>query len=151
MSGARRWARGDRGAVALEVMILVPALFVLIDVAIYAGSVATARAIVHRAAEQAVRDETIARTGDDSAQGATAASNDAQKQGYQCAVYSFSTDVIAFGAPVGTSPSVQVTVKCIFPILGATIPGIPTQVTVTETDTSVLDAYRWHAPSSPPP
>jgi hypothetical protein len=137
--------RGSHGSAALEVLILAPVLFILIDIAIYAGCVATAHAIVHRAAENAMREETAVKSGAGVKQGGFVADSIAKSQGYACG-YDFQDDNRPFSIPVGTPAQLVVTVKCTFMVPGVTLPGIPTTITVTETATSVLDTYRWRTP-----
>jgi len=135
----------ERGTAALEVLILAPVLFIMIDIAIYAGCVVTAHAIAHRAAEAGVRGRSVARTGRGSAQGGDASNNlTAGANVSPAVIYCVGSqiDTRPFAVPVGTPSTTTFTVTCSMTVPGITIPGLPQQINVSETETSVLDTYR---------
>jgi Flp pilus assembly protein TadG len=139
--------RRDGGAVVLEVLVLAPVFFLLIDLAIYAGTAATVRSMAHHAADTAAREGSIARSGTDASQETTVASMLFGHQhfaDFQCS--GVVTDNTAFSAPVGQKAQVTYTVTCKAIAKGVSFPGIPTQVNYTVTATSVLDTYRWRSP-----
>lgn len=144
----RRKKDSDRGAVVLEVLVLAPAFFLLIDLAAFAGTTAVVHSMAHRAAEAAAREASMARVGANAAQqSAGAASAVTGSQGVIDTVCtSTPVDPAKWNTPVGQDVSITFTTTCSAPVVGVTIPGIPRQVQYTVTTTSVLDPYRWRSP-----
>jgi hypothetical protein len=144
----RRKRDSDRGAVVLEVLVLAPVFFLLIDLAVFAGTTAVVHSMAHRAAEAAAREASLARVGANAAtQASNASSAVTGSQGVIDTVCTSSTISPApWGTPVGQQAAVTFTTTCSAPVVGVTIPGIPKQVRFTVTTTSVLDPYRWRTP-----
>lgn len=138
-----REVRGDRGSVALETVIVAPALLLLIGVLVFAGRVTLAQQAVDAAGMDAVRAASIARSSGEAAGDARAAATAtlANKQ-LHCRSTSVSVDTSGFGAPVGTPASTAVTVRCTVDLGDLALPGIPGSRTMTARATSPLDTYR---------
>jgi Flp pilus assembly protein TadG len=143
---SRRLGRGraDGGMAVLEVLVLAPAIFLLIDLAVYAGTVATTRAAARHAADAAAREASAARTGTSAAQ-ETAVANallgDQHLGSLTCT--GAVADASVYQVPLGQHASVTYTVSCHATVVGVTFPGIPHSFDYSTTATSVLDPYRW--------
>jgi len=128
----------------LEVLVLAPAFFLLIDLAVYAGTVATTRAAARHAADTAAREASAARTGTSAAQ-ETAVANallGSQHLGTLTCTGAVADDSV-YQAPLGQHASVTFKVTCHATVVGVTFPGIPNSFDYSTTATSVLDPYRW--------
>ncbi len=139
-TGPGGW-RDERGAAALEFVIVVPALLLIIGLMVAGGRLQHARATVTGAAESAARAASLARS-------APVARSDAQ------AVVASETaalgcvggptvtvDTRGFAAPLGRQASVRVEVRCAVPLLDLAV-GLPTTVSIHTESESVLDRYR---------
>lgn len=143
--GPRR-ARDDRGAVVLEVLVLAPVFFLLIDLGIYAGTAATVRSIAHHAADSAAREGSMARSGTGAVQDSTVPASLIYNQNLATILCNGTVvNNVPFSTAPGQRASVTYTVTCYARAKGVSFPGIPTQVSYTVTATSVLDPYRWRA------
>ncbi len=133
--------RDERGAAALEFVIIVPALLLIIGLMVAGGRLHHARSTVTGAAESAARAASLARS-------APVARSDAQSVAasetadLECAGGPATTvDTSGFAVPVGRPASVRVKVSCDVPLLGVS-PGLPATVPVHAESESVLDRYR---------
>jgi Flp pilus assembly protein TadG len=139
-----RRGRDDRGAVVLEVLVMAPVFFLLIDLGIYAGTAATVRSMAHHAADTAAREGSMARSGSGAVQETTVPSSLFLSQNF--ADFGCNGTVannVAFATAPGQRASVTYTVTCTAVAKGVSFPGVPTRVTYTVSSTSVLDPYRW--------
>ena len=139
----RRRARGDRGAVTLEFVVVAPALLALLGLLVMAGRVAIASNSVESAADEAARSASISRT----AAGARAAAEDGARrslaeQGLQCSSVQVAVNTSGFGVAVGLPAQVRATVTCVVQLSDLALPGFPGSRTVTATAVSPLDTYR---------
>lgn len=140
--GRRPGPSDERGSAAIEIVILVPALMLLLLLAVAGGRVAIAHGSVQQAAADAARSASIARTVGAAQSSATAAARATlANQGLTCASLSVSLDTSGFATPVGTPASVGATVSCTVELSQLAIPGLPDRV-VTATVSSPLDVYR---------
>lgn len=140
--GRRPGPSDERGSAAIEIVILVPALMLLLLLAVAGGRVAIAHGSVQQAAADAARSASIARTvGAAQSSAAAAARATLANQGLTCATLSVSLDTSGFATPVGTPASVGATVSCTVELSQLAIPGLPDRV-VTATVSSPLDVYR---------
>lgn len=136
-------ARGDRGSVSLEFVVLAPAMLALVALLVVAGRVAIAGNSVEEAADEAARSASISRT---AAGARAAAANGARRalaqQDLQCSLLSVDVDAGGFAVAVGRPAQVRATVTCVVRLADVAVPGFPGSRTVTATAVSPLDTYR---------
>ena len=134
-----RAQRGERGAVATELVLLTPLLILMLLFVVALGRLAGARINVDGAAAQAARAASIATTPG----GATVAAQQAATAALgsdhvTCATLQIATDTARF-APGG---SVAVTVTCAVSLADLTGLALPATEQVSSTAASVIDTYR---------
>lgn len=133
----------ERGAAALEFVLIVPALGLLIAAMIGAARVWFAHTTVEQIAGTAARAASLEHT---AGQARPAANRIARAQagtnGLRCASLSVDADVRGFQVPVGQPATVRVRVSCTVPLADLIVPGWPGHWTVTADASSVLDRYR---------
>ena len=131
----------DRGSIAIEAAILVPAILLFLLLVIAAGRAETAKGVVAAAARDAARSASLTRTQDAAT---AAAENSAEttldQEGVACRGRQAQVDYQP--STPDQAGSVQVTVVCVVPLGDLAVPGLPGTVTMTSTFTSVLDLYR---------
>ncbi len=133
----------ERGAAAVELVLIVPALMMMVLFAVAGGRVALAHGSVQQAAAAAARTASIARTaGEAHTTSQAVATATLANQGLQCTTSTVSVDTSGFASAVGTVASVTATVSCTVRLSDLSVPGLPGTVVVTETVTSPLDTYR---------
>ena len=149
MRGQSIWARAfnrsqdERGSVAIEAAIGVPAFGLFIAMIILGGRVEIAKQSVEAAAYEAARAASIERTQSEAiSSGKSAASRSLNDQGLQCASTSVTVNAAGFNAPLGTTAQVTATVTCEVDVADLAIPGLPGTRTITATASSPVDAYR---------
>ena len=140
---SRRGRRYERGSVAIEAAIGVPAFGLFVAMIILGGRVEIAKQSVEAAASEAARAASIERTqGEAITSGRTAASSSLHDQGLQCATTDIQINAAGFNAPLGTTAQVTTTVTCKVDLSDLSIPGLPGTRTITATASSPIDAYR---------
>lgn len=140
---ARRTARGDRGSVTLELVVLAPGLLLFIGMVVFAGRMSLAKQSIAQAADEASRTASIARSQPEADRTAgQAARATLTQQNLQCVSTSVSVDTTGFARPAGTPATITTTVSCIVRLSDLAVPGLPGSKTVTATATSPLDTYR---------
>jgi Flp pilus assembly protein TadG len=141
--GSQLRQRGlDRGAAAIEVAILAPALLAMIMLAVVAMRIETADQVVDSSAHDAARAASLARNGSDAHAAATsAASGTLRNQGLDCSSLTVNVDTHEFSRAVGEAASVSATVTCVVD-LSDLIPGAPGSKKLTSTFTSEIDQYN---------
>jgi Flp pilus assembly protein TadG len=132
----------QRGAAAVELTLLVPALLLVLGLLVAGGRLWFARTTVNEAAQTAARAASLAR----SAATATIAGRDAGSQslataGLRCTSSSVSISTAAFAVPVGTPSTVTSTISCIVDFSDAFLPGWPGSVELTGHGSAALDTY----------
>lgn len=137
---ARRWnqpTRSDRGDTTVELVIVIPVLFLLLLFVVYAGRLTQANTRVHHAAAQAARAASLRSQAHGPATAQTAAARALADGGLSCTSSSVSTSWNAQISP-GT---VSVTVTCAIDRsdLAPLAPGLQT---LTATSTEVIDLRR---------
>ena len=142
---ARRGNRcsGDRGAIALEFVIMTSAMILFIPLTVLWGRVSLAAGAVEQAAESAARTASIARTpalAQSTAQ--TTAADSLDQQGLECETLSVQVDTSGFTVQVGTPATVSATVTCQVRLSDLALPGLPGTHPVEGRGVSVLDTYR---------
>ncbi|PUA79477.1 TadE/TadG family type IV pilus assembly protein [Nocardioides currus] len=135
--------RDERGSVAIEAAIGVPAFGLFIAMIILGGRVEIAKQSVEAAAFEAARSASIERTqGEAITAGRSAAADSLSDQGLQCTTTSVTVNAGGFNAPLGTTAQVTATVTCHVNLSDLAIPGLPGTRTITATASSPIDAYR---------
>jgi Flp pilus assembly protein TadG len=139
----RNAPKNQRGAAAVELTLLVPALLLVLGLLVSGGRLWFARTTVNEAAQAAARAASLAR----SASTATTAGRDAGSQslttaGLRCRSTSVSISTAAFAVPVGTPSTVTSTILCIVDFSDVFLPGWPGSVELTGRGSAALDTYR---------
>ncbi|GAA1149428.1 MULTISPECIES: TadE/TadG family type IV pilus assembly protein [Nocardioides] len=142
-TSARRRRRDERGSVAIEAAIGVPAFGLFVAMIILGGRVEIAKQSVDAAAYEAARAASIERTQSEAiTSGKSAATSSLHDQGLQCTTTNITINAAAFNAPLGTTAQVTATVTCKVDVADLSIPGLPGTRTITATASSPVDAYR---------
>ncbi len=131
----------DRGAVAVETVLLVPALMMLVGLVVGGARIWTARASVDEAAHRAARTATAVSDVRTSARFAEE-SGRANLTDLPCRSSSVSVDVAALHRPPGTPGTVRATVACTVALGDLVVPGLPGELTLQGSAASVVDRYR---------
>ncbi|MFE5191670.1 TadE/TadG family type IV pilus assembly protein [Streptomyces sp. NPDC056628] len=135
--------RRDEGSAAIEAAIILPALIMLLCLAIAGGRLVTSGAKIDAAAQDAAREASLHRTAaaaHTAAQAAAAQSLD--DQGITCASTSVRIDTGGLSVPVGQVGTITAAVTCTVNLSDLLLPGVPGAKTLTSTATSVVDQYR---------
>jgi Flp pilus assembly protein TadG len=143
ISGRRNASGDQRGAAAVELALLVPALLLVLGLLVAGGRLWFARTTVNEAAQSAARAASLAR----SAAAATIAGRDAGSQslataGLRCSSTSVSISTAAFAVPVGTPSTVTSTILCNVDFSDVFLPGWPGSVDLSGHGSAALDTYR---------
>lgn len=133
--------RDERGAAAVEYVIILPALLLVIGVLVAGGRLAHTRAVVTGAAESAARAASLAREPALALADARAvATSELAVLGCQ-GNPGVKVDTSGFAVAVGRPASVSVEVSCLVPLSGL-VPGVSGPRLVEAKSESVLDRYR---------
>lgn len=136
--------RDQRGAAAVEFVVLLPVLLLLIAVVAGGARVWFARSTVQQVADSAARAASLARD-------AATAQHDAEQvarldltsAALACAGGAdVRVDAAGFAVPVGQPAGVGVRVGCRVALSDLVLPGLPGVLTVEGSSTSTLDRYR---------
>jgi Flp pilus assembly protein TadG len=135
--------RDERGAVTVELVIVVPALVIMLGLLIAGGRIWFAKSTVDQAAQSAARAASLARdagaareTGRDAAHASLATG------GLECGGESVSIDTGGFAVAVGAPATVRATVSCTISFSDVVLTGLPGSMTVVRSEGSALDTYR---------
>ena len=140
---AARVGDDERGSVAAELTLLVPALLVLLLFVVFCGRLAEARLRVDDAAHQAARAATLARSASQAdVDGRAAAQESLAWAGVSC--QQLAVEVRSAGFQPGGV--VSVTVTCRVGASNLALLAVPGTVAVSARAESVLD--RWRGPST---
>ena len=136
-------SQDERGAAAVELTLLVPALLLVLGLLVAGGRLWFARTTVNEAAQAAARTASLARSAD----AAGSAGRDAGAQslttaGLHCRSTSVLINTAAFGVPVGTPATVTSTVLCSINFSDVFLPGWPGSMNLTGRGSAALDTYR---------
>ena len=149
MMGQSIWARAfnrsrdERGSVAIEAAIGVPAFGLFVAMIILGGRVEIAKQSVEAAAYEAARAASIERTQSEAiAAGRSSAASSLHDQDVNCTSTNITVNAAAFNAPIGNTAQVNVTVTCTVNLSDLSSPGVPGTRTITTTASSPVDAYR---------
>ncbi|WP_194793298.1 TadE/TadG family type IV pilus assembly protein [Raineyella fluvialis] len=133
--------RSDRGAVAVEMVVLVPALMALVGLVVGSARIWTARATVDEAAHRAARTATALSNAATSAAAGEEAAR-ANLADLSCRRTTVVVDAAALHRPPGSEGTVRATVTCTVGLGDLVVPGLPGELTVRATADSVVDRYR---------
>ena len=142
-----RTRHGDeRGSASLELVIVVPAVVAVIALLTAGWRLWSVRSHVRDAAAAGARAATLARSGAEAEQAASAAIDaDLETVGSSCTGPTVGIDVSAFSAPPGQGGDVGVDVTCEVPFTDLLIP-MPGALTVEGHAGSRLDSFRERQP-----
>ncbi|MQW77337.1 pilus assembly protein [Nocardioides sp. dk4132] len=133
----------ERGSVAIEAAIGVPAFGLFVAMIILGGRVEIAQQAVDAAAYEAARAASIERTQSQAiAAGRSSAASSLHDQDVHCTSTNITVNAGAFNAPIGDTAQVNVTVTCTLNLSDLSIPGAPGARTITATASSPVDAHR---------
>lgn len=133
----------ERGAAAVELTLLVPALMLMLALMIAGGRIWFARTTVSEAAQTGARAASLARTSAAaSGDGREAARQSLATAGLECATTSVQVDTSGFGEQVGTPAAVSARVSCVVTFRDLVLPGLPGSLTLDAERSSALDTYR---------
>ena len=149
----------DRGSSSVEIVVLLPLVFLLLFAMVQGGLWFHARAIALGAAQEgarvaaaesssaaageAARAAAIARSADEASGSATdAASASLANQDVRCVAQSVTVDTGAFAQAPGTPGLVTATVSCQVDMSDLAFPGIPGNRTLEATMSSPIDTSR---------
>lgn len=142
---ARRARRRDeRGsAVAIESVLLVPAIMLMAALIAAGFRITVAEDAVENIAGAGARAASIARTAGQAKQDAQSVANSSlATSGLQCAPSSVQVNTAGFAVPVGQPASVSVTISCRAPLADLLVPGLGGSRLLEATSSSPLDTYR---------
>jgi Flp pilus assembly protein TadG len=144
MISLRRHApKNERGAAAVELTLLVPALLLVLGLLVVGGRLWFARTTVNEAAQTAARAASLARSaGAAGSAGREAGAQSLTTAGLHCRATSVLINTAAFGVPVGTPATVTSTVLCIVNFSDVFLPGWPGSMELTGRGSAALDTYR---------
>ena len=141
LRGIGRTERG--GAVAIESVLLVPAVMLMAALITAGFRITVAADAVENVAGASARAASIARTAGQAQQDAQSVANSSlATAGLQCAPSSVQVNAGGFGVPVGQPASVSVTVSCRAPLADLLVPGLGGSRLLEATSSSPLDTYR---------
>ena len=139
----RNSTEDQRGAAALELTLLVPALLLVLGLLVAGGRLWFARTTVNEAAQTAARAASLARSSTTAiAAGREAGSRSLATAGLRCRSASVSVSTAAFSVPVGTPSTVTSTILCVLDLSGVFLPGLPGSLQLTGHGSAALDTYR---------
>jgi Flp pilus assembly protein TadG len=135
--------RDQRGAAAVELTLLVPALLLMLGLLVAGGRLWFARTTVNEAAQTAARAASLARSAEDATTaGRDAGSRSLTTAGLRCRSTSVSIKTAAFAVPAGTPSTVTSTVSCIVDFSDVFLPGWPGSTELIGRGSAALDTYR---------
>jgi Flp pilus assembly protein TadG len=133
----------ERGSVAAELTLLMPALLMLLLFVVFCGRLAEARLRVNDAAHQAARAATIARNPTQASTDAQAAAQNSLAQaGVSCRQLAVDTQLAGF-QPGAT---LSVTLTCHLDTADLALLSLPTTIGVSARADSVIDRWRGGSP-----
>ena len=129
---SRTRAMRERGAVAAELAVVIPALILMLGMIIAGGRLWFARTTVVEAAQTAARAASLERSaGPALAAGREAGDSIMSTAGLNCSSSSISVDTAAFGVPAGVPATVNATVRCSVRLGDLGLPVLPGSTDVT--------------------
>jgi Flp pilus assembly protein TadG len=135
--------RNQRGAAAVELTLLVPALLLMLGLLVAGGRLWFARTTVNEAAQTAARAASLARsTYASTAAGREAGAQSLETAGLRCRSTSVSINTAALGVPAGTPSTVNSTITCSVDFSDVMLPGWPGSMELIGRGSAALDTYR---------
>jgi Flp pilus assembly protein TadG len=139
----RHLPKNERGAAAVELTLLVPALLLVLGLLVVGGRLWFARTTVNEAAQTAARAASLARSaGAAASAGREAGAQSLTTAGLHCRSTSVVINAAAFAVAVGTPATVTSTVECIVNFSDVFLPGWPGSMELTGRGSAALDTYR---------
>jgi Flp pilus assembly protein TadG len=139
----RSIAEDNRGAAAVELTLLVPALLLVLGLLVAGGRLWFARTTVNEAAQTAARAASLARSSAAAiAAGQEAGSQSLATAGLRCTSTSVSINTAAFAVPVGSPSTVTSRILCNVDFSDVFLPGWPGSLQLTGRGSAALDTYR---------
>ena len=139
--------RDERGAVAMELVVLVPMLMMVLGVMTAGWRLWTARTQVSDAAAAAARAATLEASGQAAAERARlVARADLETVKAECDPSSVDVDTSAFATPPGQPGKVRVDVTCRVRLSDLIAPGLPGSWQVQANREHSLDTFRERRP-----
>lgn len=139
-------ARTERGAASVEAVILIPAVLLLVGLALIGGRYWYVSTAVDEAAWTAARSASLERNAESGQRAAhRIASSNLRGAGTDCADLRVRINATGLTAPVGVPATVTVDVQCRVPLADLLVPGAPGSVVVSGQATSVVDRHRGRA------
>lgn len=145
-SCSRRRKGDERGSMAAEAVIVIPAILLLVALFAVGYRLWSARSAVAGAAEAGARAASLAgnpSTGQ--ARAADAVAGNLQTLGVRCASQSLTADVGALAQPPGSEGSVSVTLTCVVDLRDLGLPG-GGSLTVTRSASERVDTFGERRP-----
>ena len=143
INGPLKRLRDQRGAAAVELTLLVPALLLTLGLLVAGGRLWFARTTVNEAAQTAARAASLARSADSAASaGREAGTQSLATAGLHCRSTSVLINTAAFEVPPGTPATVTSTITCILDFSDVLLPGWPGSTALTGRGSAALDTYR---------
>jgi Flp pilus assembly protein TadG len=143
INGPLKRLRDQRGAAAVELTLLVPALLLTLGLLVAGGRLWFARTTVNEAAQTAARAASLARSADSAASaGREAGTQSLATAGLHCRSTSVLINTAAFEVPPGTPATVTSTITCILDFSDVLLPGWPGSTELTGRGSAALDTYR---------
>lgn len=154
MTGAVFWrgrppraASGERGAAAVETVLMVPAVLLVVALFVFGYRLWSARAAVLSAAESGARAATLSKGAVAGRQAAeSAAGGNLTTLGIRCASQRVTADTAALARPAGVSGVVAVTVTCVVSMGDLAVPGAPGSITITRAASEVVNTFEERNP-----
>ena len=139
----RKIAEDHRGAAAVELTLLAPALLLVLGLLVAGGRLWFARTTVNEAAQTAARAASLARSSTAAiAAGREAGSQSLATAGLRCRSTSVSISTAAFAVPVGTPSAVTSRIFCKVDFSDVFLPGWPGSLQLIGDGSAALDTYR---------
>jgi Flp pilus assembly protein TadG len=131
------------GSIAIELVILTPAVILFFAVMVVAGRVTLAQQAAEAAAYDAARTASLARSASVARlEGTAAAQTSFESQGLVCVSLDVDIDTGEFAIAPPAPAVVQVAVSCVVQLADVALPGMPGEIELTGQFTSPLDRYR---------
>ncbi|MVA75012.1 pilus assembly protein TadE [Auraticoccus sp. F435] len=135
--------RGERGAVATELVLLVPSLVVVVGLLVAGGRIWLARQSLEEAAAGGARAASLARSAASARQLAEeSVQANVTTAGMTCAPMVLDVDTSGFAVAPGVPASVTTTVTCRISLSDVAVPGLPGAMTLSADGESALDTFR---------
>lgn len=138
-----RRSRDERGAVTVELTLLIPALLIMAGLLMAGGRLWFARTTVVEAAQSAARAGSISRSPTEAGrEGRAAGRQSLATAGLRCTSTSVAISTAAFTVPVGTPATVTSQVRCRVSFSDLYLPVIPGSIQLSGEGSAALDTYR---------